>query len=187
MSNVRRYREYVLYVLFFISVLVLALKLIAPSKVYLVMSDGGVKVYEVPHLYTLQDVIAVAISSSLATASGILLILSKESGKGEGKDVVMSGDGVTEDTIRYWETLKSELEGLERRIVEELIRAGGSMYQSNLVEVLGVPKSTLSTSLAKLESRGIVLRVRKGLRNLVVLTSPSKARVTEVRNKDSPT
>ncbi len=65
--------------------------------------------------------------------------------------------------------MRNSLEGLEKRIVEELIKAGGLMHQSDLLETLGVPKSTLSVSLAKLESKGVIIRVRRGFRNLILL------------------
>ena len=47
-----------------------------------------------------------------------------------------------------------ELSDLEKRILETLMKNGGVMYQSDMVRALGVPKSTLSVTLARLEARG---------------------------------
>jgi hypothetical protein len=67
-------------------------------------------------------------------------------------------------------TLSSEEEaGLEERIMAILLAAGGEQYQSEIVKALGIPKSTVSSSLNTLHQRGLIQKVKKGRENLIRL------------------
>ena len=44
--------------------------------------------------------------------------------------------------------------------------AGGEQYQSEIVKTLGIPKSTVSSSLNLLHERGLIQKVKKGRENL---------------------
>jgi len=59
--------------------------------------------------------------------------------------------------------------GLEERILALLEAAGGEQYQSEIVKSLGLPKSTVSSSIAGLHARGLVVKVKKGRENLIRL------------------
>jgi uncharacterized membrane protein len=59
--------------------------------------------------------------------------------------------------------------GLEERIVAILLAAGGEQYQSEIVKTLGIPKSTVSSSLNLLHERGLIQKVKKGRENLIRL------------------
>lgn len=48
------------------------------------------------------------------------------------------------------ELVISNLNELEKKIVDLLVKNGGAMYQSDIAKALGIPKSTLSITLAKL-------------------------------------
>lgn len=60
--------------------------------------------------------------------------------------------------------------GVEDRILRELRANGGEQYQSDLAKVLGIPKSTLSSTLNDLHQRQIIVKVKKGRENLIRLT-----------------
>jgi uncharacterized membrane protein len=62
--------------------------------------------------------------------------------------------------------------GLEERIVAILLAAGGEQYQSEIVKALGIPKSTVSSSLNTLHQRGLIQKVKKGRENLIRLVRP---------------
>lgn len=64
---------------------------------------------------------------------------------------------------------KSDLETLEEKIIQLLVSRNGEEFQSELVKVLGLPKSTVSTTLNDLHQRGIIQKVRKGRENLIRL------------------
>jgi uncharacterized membrane protein len=65
-----------------------------------------------------------------------------------------------------------EQAGLEERIVAILQAAGGEQYQSEIVKTLGIPKSTVSSSLNLLHERGLIQKVKKGRENLIRLVRP---------------
>lgn len=63
---------------------------------------------------------------------------------------------------------------LEERIVQ-LIRAnGGEQYQSEIVKILGMPKSTVSSTLNDLHQRGVIQKIRKGRENLIRLVDNTR-------------
>ncbi|HNX17556.1 MAG TPA: transcriptional regulator [Methanoregula sp.] len=59
--------------------------------------------------------------------------------------------------------------GVEDRILRQLRANGGEQYQSELVKVLGIPKSTLSTTLNDLHQRQVIIKIKKGRENLIRL------------------
>lgn len=59
--------------------------------------------------------------------------------------------------------------GVEDRILQQLRANGGEQFQSDLVKVLGIPKSTLSSTLNDLHRRQIIIKVKKGRENLIRL------------------
>ena len=69
-----------------------------------------------------------------------------------------------------WDQL---IEGLavedERMLVQIVADEGGTIFQSQLVEMSGFSKSKVSLVLDRLEARGILERRRHGMSNAVVL------------------
>jgi uncharacterized membrane protein len=65
---------------------------------------------------------------------------------------------------------EADRHSLEERILRQLRDNGGEQYQSELVKGLGIPKSTLSSTLNILHQRGIIVKIKKGRENLVRLT-----------------
>jgi len=68
---------------------------------------------------------------------------------------------------------EADRHSLEERILRQLQDNGGEQYQSELVKGLGIPKSTLSSTLNILHQRGIIVKIKKGRENLVRLTGKS--------------
>ena len=58
---------------------------------------------------------------------------------------------------------------LEDRILALLQEKGGSLYQSEIVETLALPKSTVSEAVNRLHGTGRIEKVRKGRENLIRL------------------
>ncbi|MFA5236435.1 MAG: MarR family transcriptional regulator [Methanoregula sp.] len=64
--------------------------------------------------------------------------------------------------------------GVEDRILRQLRANGGEQYQSDLVKVLDIPKSTLSSALNDLHQRGIIQKIKKGRENLIRLAGEDR-------------
>jgi len=62
-----------------------------------------------------------------------------------------------------------EEKSVEDRIVRFLAANGGEQFQSDIVRILGLPRSTVSASLNSLHKKGIIVKVRKGRENLIRL------------------
>ena len=64
---------------------------------------------------------------------------------------------------------EADLLSLEERVVQLLRANGGEQFQSEIVKVLGMPKSTVSSTLNDLHQRGMIQKVKKGRENLIRL------------------
>jgi len=99
---------------------------------------------------------------------GILLVIRKRKAR-------IPEDGSMEEPLDADEPLvslsKADLETLEEKIMQLLMAQNGEMFQSEIVKVLGLPKSTVSTTLNDLHQRGIIQKVRKGRENLIRLVN----------------
>ena len=58
---------------------------------------------------------------------------------------------------------------LEDRILALIGEKGGSLFQSEIVETLGIPKSTVSEAVNRLHAADRIEKVRKGRENLIRL------------------
>jgi uncharacterized membrane protein len=63
-----------------------------------------------------------------------------------------------------------EARNLEDRILLLLESSGGEMYQSEMTQRLGMPKSTVSAALAVLHEKKAIVKVKKGRENLIRLS-----------------
>jgi uncharacterized membrane protein len=68
----------------------------------------------------------------------------------------------------------AEEAGLEERIIKILEAGSGEQYQSAIVKALGIPKSTVSSSLNSLHAKGMIVKVKKGRENLIRLVRVRK-------------
>lgn len=63
----------------------------------------------------------------------------------------------------------TELMSLEDRILQQLRTHGGELFQSEIVRITGLPRSTVSTVLNSLHERGSIVKIKKGRENLIRL------------------
>ncbi len=64
---------------------------------------------------------------------------------------------------------ETEMIDLEERIIRLLKENGGSLYQSEIVKKLALPKSTVSSALNELHNKNLILKIKKGRENLIRL------------------
>ncbi len=64
---------------------------------------------------------------------------------------------------------EADILDLEDRIVKLLRESSGSLYQSEIVRKLELPKSTVSSTLNELHSKDIIDKIKKGRENLIHL------------------
>ena len=67
---------------------------------------------------------------------------------------------------------KIDLSGFEkdeRAVIEILEKENGAMFQSNLMEKLGIGKVGMTRLLDKLEAKQVIERKRRGMNNIIVL------------------
>jgi len=106
---------------------------------------------------SLQTWISLAIAG-LILAIGLFLIFAKEHER-----IIVK---------KFKEKRKIDLEGLEkkeREAVNILLKENGAIFQSALMERLGIGKVGLTRLLDKLEAKQITERKRRGMNNIIVL------------------
>ncbi|MFA4934727.1 MAG: hypothetical protein WC568_02710 [Candidatus Methanoperedens sp.] len=64
---------------------------------------------------------------------------------------------------------ETEMIDLEERIIRLLKENDGSLYQSEIVKKLALPKSTVSSALNELNNKNLILKIKKGRENLIRL------------------
>ncbi len=89
---------------------------------------------------------------------------------GEGMDT--AGEKLHEEAVDMANT--ADMMDLEDRIVAMLKDRGGSLYQSDIVKKLDLPKSTVSSALNGLHAKNIIQKIKKGRENLIRLASGSQ-------------
>jgi uncharacterized membrane protein len=62
---------------------------------------------------------------------------------------------------------QDDLREVEERIFNLVKESGGELFQSAIVEKLGLPKSTASSAINALNARGLVQKIKKGRENLI--------------------
>lgn len=61
------------------------------------------------------------------------------------------------------------LEDNEKKVIEILQKENGAIFQSSLMERLGIGKVGITRLLDKLEAKQLIERKRRGMNNIVVL------------------
>jgi hypothetical protein len=141
------------------STFALFIKMMTPSSVQFVIEGNVVELNQVPSIYSTLDVLLIGVSCFVLGASLIYLL---------HVDKFVGERAPTEPGS--WDQL---IEGLaaedERLLVRIVADEGGTIFQSQLVEMSGFSKSKVSLALDRLEARGILERRRHGMSNAVVL------------------
>jgi len=133
------------------SLFILASKLANPSKIEIIISGEETLIREVPNLYTWEDVSLMVMAALAAGASLALLVRYSLEPRAPSE--------------------LGDLTSSEKLILDMILKDGGSILQSDLVKKSGLPKSTVSIVLSRLEAKGIIERRRKGLGNLIIVKS----------------
>jgi hypothetical protein len=146
------------------SMFTLAVKLLQPVSIQLMFDGQRIEFTQQPAFYGLGDVVIAAASAFTAGVCAVCLAL----GVGEVAQEV-SAPNVKVDLSRILDGVEDED---EKVIIGLVVEAGGSAFQSDLVERSGFSKGKVSLVLDRLEARGIVQRKRSGMTNLVVINNP---------------
>ncbi len=100
----------------------------------------------------------------IIAATAIVLFVRRKRRKTGDED---TGGAVPEPMAAVSE---AELLNVEQRILQLIRDSGGEMFQSEIVQRLGIPKSTVSSALNALHERGVIIKIRKGRENLIRLS-----------------
>jgi uncharacterized membrane protein len=74
-----------------------------------------------------------------------------------------------EVTKENYKKVMDELSDDEKLVLEKIIEAEGTMFQSDLVEKSGFTKVKVTRILDKLEGKAVIERKRRGMTNVVIL------------------
>ncbi|MHC1586489.1 MAG: helix-turn-helix transcriptional regulator [Candidatus Hecatellaceae archaeon] len=148
--------------LFVASVFVLGLKLLNPTPIQIVVEGQSASITQLPGFFTLEDVIIILVASVVLGVSGTYLLFFDSVGKPVGELIL-------EERKERWKEIVKTLKEDEQKIYKAIIEADGIIEQSELPEKTGLSKASVSRALDLLESKGLVERRRRGMRNIVLL------------------
>ncbi|MEK6886321.1 MAG: MarR family transcriptional regulator [Nanoarchaeota archaeon] len=72
-------------------------------------------------------------------------------------------------TKENYQQIMSKLEKNEKKVLELVIDAQGSVMQSELTDKMGMTKVKITRILDRLEGKGLIERKRRGMTNIVIL------------------
>ncbi len=137
---------------------VLTVKALQPISIQLVVDGQSIEFTQQPLFYSSGDLAMIGVSAF--TAGICLTILSL----GRASRIV-----VRDYKTDFSRILAGVEDEDEKRLLGFIVDAGGSLYQSDLVDRSGFSKGKVSLVLDRLEARGVVKRERSGMTNLVTM------------------
>ena len=141
------------------AIFVLGIKLLTPASIQIFVEGRETAITQIPGLFTITDVVIIAVSAAMLGISGIYLLFFDSAPRGSE----------SESEKKDWEQIMKTLDGDEKIIYEIIFSEEGIMYQSDLVGKTGFPKAKVTRCLDALENKKLVERKRKGMGNLVLL------------------
>jgi len=148
--------------LFVASVFILGLKLLNPTPIQIVIEGQSTSITQLPGFFTFEDVVIIVIASIILGVSGTYLLFFESVEK-------PAAELILEERVKRWKEIAKTLKEDEQKIYQAVIEAGGVIEQSELPEKTGISKAGVSRTLDLLESKGLVERKRRGMRNVVLL------------------
>jgi hypothetical protein len=142
-------------IIFIISVLLLFDKLFVARPIQIVVEGGKVVPIEGESFFTFGDVIFFIVCTAIAGASATYIFLKSDIPQEKREDIIQAAARL--------------LEGDEGKLYKMILDAGGEILQKDLILEGAFDKVKVTRLLDKLESKGLVVRVKHGMTNRVVL------------------
>ncbi|MCL5874619.1 MAG: hypothetical protein M1161_04700 [Candidatus Thermoplasmatota archaeon] len=118
---------------------------------------------------------AIAASAALLIISLVFLFRNVQSISFETKErYLIQQAGDRSEKVRSDEDIMKYLDDGEREIYSILVDAGGTVLQRDITSIKGYSKATITRILSRLETKGIVEKMRHGTTNQIVLKRVSK-------------
>lgn len=145
----------ILALIYLAAMAVLVFKIASPVNIQIVIEgEQEIHVREISNVYTFTDVCAIMIAAVAMASTGLSLIF-------PGMMGLEAKLGSLEPKVKSL----SKNEGSIYSLVKE---KGGVLFQSEIVEALGLPKSTVSITLDRLEAKGLIEKRKRGMSNVIV-------------------
>lgn len=152
-------------VVFTVSAFVFFAKLVTPAPIQIVIQGEEPIVVGQLVSYTPIDVIIIAISALLLGTSSFYLLFS-DFIETRGAYEPLRKLEPSELDMRFALRL---LDGDKRRVLSEIVEAGGEILQSELPIQTGFSKAKITRILDSLERKGLIIRKSYGMRNKVIM------------------
>ncbi len=148
-------------VILVISTTILAIKLLAPRPIQIVLGEEQAILLEGAIYFTFTDAILIAISAWFGGTAAFYLLLHE---RVEGVPANKKSD-IAPLALKL-------LGGDERKLYKHISDSGGEILQKDLILETGLDKAKVTRLLNKLEQKGLILRIKHGMTNRIVLKDP---------------
>ncbi len=168
-QDVHEFRVLIFYALslFLALVLIIASTTILITVVYIF---GHIRPYD---FYTFIGIIGANVILSAFSLRGILTSYSRMISSGEKKNTIVvsavTGKPSTEKVPGREKLTTEFFTEIELEIIDLLLKNNNRLLQSHLVRSMGLSKASISRALTSLENKGMVVKVRKGVTNEIVM------------------
>ena len=145
--------------LFVVCVFTAGIKMLTPAPLYIFIEGSDAALTKIPGLFTIEDVIIIALSALAAGICALYLLVFD----------TLSENHENDSRQKESEHVMKTLKGDELEIYGLIFSDGGIIFQSEIVERTGFPKAKVTRCLDALENKKLVERKRKGMGNIVIL------------------
>jgi uncharacterized membrane protein len=152
-------------VVFTVSAFVFLAKLVMPTQIQIVIQGEEPIVVGQILSYTLIDIVIISVSAIVLGISSFYLLFSDIIESRRAFPTVGKVDAQELD-VKFALRL---LDGDKRRVLSEIVEAGGEILQSDLPTRTGFPKAKITRILDYLEVKGLIIRKSYGMTNKIII------------------
>ncbi len=140
-----------------VSIIVLTTKLFASRSIQILIEDGQAIPVEGGGYFTFADALVLIVSSWAAGMAAFYLLLPERVEMAPAKKMEIAPLAL------------KLLRGDERKVYKHILDSGGEMLQKDLIMETSFDKAKVTRLLNKLEEKDLILKIKHGMTNRIVL------------------
>lgn len=160
-------REVASLIVLIVSLVVLTGRLFSSRTIQIMLENGQAVPLEGGSYFTFLDAIIMIVSAWVAGMAAFYIMRSQRTGE---PPVIEIGPMVENgNTPNIQELALKLLEGDEMKVYKHILDSRGEILQKDLVMEMNFDKAKITRILAKLEQKDLILKIKHGMTNRIVL------------------
>lgn len=162
-NNMPKFGIIISIVLLIASLFLLFNRLFTPQPIQITLQSGQEITTTTPEYFSLNEVLLLIVYSFIIGTAATFLFYNSDKKQNENNLIK------EQEIIKDYSVILPLLKADEKKVLLTLIEEKGEILQNKLVIKLGVSKVKLTRLLYNLEKKGIIIKERHGLTNIVKL------------------